>query len=110
MAAFSSERELEKKTCPLHLVLESPWGDVRITLPFVILPGPGDLVIIDRQTLHEGLDIDIMGQSKVIVQQGGICKDRKKADTLLKANPTNARMTESPRGLKNLELLMMKMR
>ena len=46
-------------------------GEVRITAPFVILPGRGDLIIIGQLTLREALGIDVMNQLKVLFEGDG---------------------------------------
>lgn len=44
--------DLEQQTLPLHLPLVSGWGDVRITLPFVRVPGQIDVLILGDKTLR----------------------------------------------------------
>ena len=46
---------------------KTPWGPVRFTVPFVVLPGGCDVVIIGQKTLREKLGIDIMAQLKASV-------------------------------------------
>lgn len=58
-------------------VLENPCKDFLITLRFVVLHDVGDSVIIGRQTLGEGLGIDVPRQLKVKVQDGGDLKVEK---------------------------------
>lgn len=50
--------------CPMHLVMEGPWGNVRVTVLFVILPVPRNLVIIGQLTVRELLGIDVMHHFK----------------------------------------------
>ena len=50
------------QSCPLHLTIETPWGPIRFTMLFIVLPGGGDVVIIGQKTLREELRIDIMAQ------------------------------------------------
>lgn len=42
--------DMKMQTIPLQLTLVSPWGDVRITLPFVVVPGQADVVILGDKT------------------------------------------------------------
>lgn len=63
----------------------------------VVLPRPGNMVMIGQQTLHEELSIDIMQQLKVNVQEGGIFKIRKN----IKTPRENATMTLEPVERKN---------
>ena len=55
------------QSCPLHLTIETPWGPIRFTMLFIVLPGGGDVVIIGQKTLREKLGIDIMAQLKASV-------------------------------------------
>lgn len=43
----------EQQTLPLHLTLVSGWGDVRITISFVVVPGQTDEVILGDKTSRE---------------------------------------------------------
>ena len=43
------------------------WGPVRFTMPFIVLPGGGDVVIIGQKILREKLRIDVMIQLKASV-------------------------------------------
>ena len=45
----------------------TPWGSVRFTMPFILLPGGGDVVIIGQKTLREKLGINVMAQLKASV-------------------------------------------
>ena len=56
-----------KQSCPLHLQIETLWGPARFTMPFIVLPGGGDVVIIGLKTLREKLGIDVMTQLKASV-------------------------------------------
>ena len=51
---------------PLHLTIETRWGPLRFTIPFIVRPG-GDVAIIGHKTLREKLGIDIMAQLKASV-------------------------------------------
>ena len=50
--------------CPLHLTIETQWGPVRLTMPFIVLPGGGDVVIVGQKTFREKRGIDVMTQLK----------------------------------------------
>ena len=65
----------ETQSCPLHLTIETPWGPVRFTMPFMVLPGGGDLVIIGQKTLKERLGIDVMAQLKASALKAHGCQD-----------------------------------
>lgn len=52
----------------MHLTVTSSWGDVRITLPFMMMPGQAGIVIIGDKTLKEMLGIHIMGQLNTTVE------------------------------------------
>ena len=51
----------------LHLTIETMWGPVRFTMPFIVLPGGGDVVILGQKALREKLGIDVMTQLKASV-------------------------------------------
>ena len=55
------------QSCSLHPTIESAWGSVRFTMPFIVLPGGGDVVTIGQKTLREKLEIDVMAQLKASV-------------------------------------------
>lgn len=61
----------------IPVAIESPWGDVRITVLLLILPVPGDMAIFGLQTLRRSRYIDVMSQVNVRMQ-GGDLKDREK--------------------------------
>ena len=61
------ECDSETPSCPLHLTIDTPWGPVRFTIPFRVLRGGGDVVIIGQKTLREKLGIDVMAQLKASV-------------------------------------------
>lgn len=45
VVTFGTERDITTQTCPIHLVIHSNSGEViRITVQFVILPEPEDLM------------------------------------------------------------------
>ena len=63
------------QSCPLHLTIETPRGPVRFTMPFIVLPGGGDVSIIGQKTLSEELGIDVMAQLKASVLKAHRCED-----------------------------------
>ena len=67
MTSSTQECDIETQSCPLHIAIDTPWGPVRFTLPFIVLPGGGDVVIIGQKTLREKLGIDVMAQLKASV-------------------------------------------
>ena len=44
-------------------------------MPFIVLPGGGDLVIIGQKTLREKLGIDVMAQLDASVLKAHVCQD-----------------------------------
>ena len=67
VTSLCEECDIVTQSCPLHLTIETPWGPVRLTMPFIMLPGGGDVVIIGQKNLREKLGIDIMAQLKASV-------------------------------------------
>ena len=67
VTSLGQECDIETQSCLLHLTIETPWGPVRFTMPFIVLPGGGDVVIIGQKTPGEKLDIDFMDQLKASV-------------------------------------------
>ena len=67
VTSLGQECDMVTQSCPLHLTIETPWGPVRFTMPFIVLPGGGDAVIIWQRTLRETLRIDVMAQLKASV-------------------------------------------
>ena len=67
VTSMGQECDIETQSCLLHLTIETPWGPVRFTMPFIVLPGGGDVVVIGQKTLREKLDIDVMAQLKIYV-------------------------------------------
>lgn len=53
----------------LNLRVESPWPNVQCTVPFVVLPSPGNLMIVVQQSLREFFEMKVMEQLKVTVEQ-----------------------------------------
>ena len=60
VTSLGHEYGIVTQSCPLHLTIETPWGPVRFTMPFVVLLGGCDVVIIGLKTLRENLGIDVM--------------------------------------------------
>ena len=46
VTSLGQECDIETQSCPLHLMIEIPWGPVRFTMLFIVLPGGSDVVII----------------------------------------------------------------
>ena len=67
VTSLGQECDIETQSCPLHLTIETPWGPVRFTVPFIVLPGGGDVVIIGQKTLREKFGVDVMAQLKTSV-------------------------------------------
>ena len=55
------------QSCPLHPTIETPWGPVRFTMPFIVLPGGATCLIIGQKILREKRGIDVMTQLKASV-------------------------------------------
>ena len=55
------------QSCPLHVTIETPWVPIRFTMPFIVLRGGSDVVMIGQNTLREKLGIDVMAQLKASV-------------------------------------------
>ena len=64
VTSLGQECDIVTQSCPLHVTIETPWGPVRFTMPFIVLPGRGNVVIIGQETLREKLGIDVMAQLK----------------------------------------------
>ena len=67
VTSLGQECDIETQSCPLHLTIDTPWGPVRFTMPCIVFPGGGDVVIIGQKTLREKLGIDVMAQLKASV-------------------------------------------
>ena len=61
--------------CLLHITIKTPWAPVRLTMPFIVLLGRGDVVVIRKKTLREKLGIDVMAQLKGPVLKDHGCQD-----------------------------------
>lgn len=51
---------LRQEIVPLLLTLTTPRGKVCFKLPFVVLPGSGDLLILGQDTLQKVLNVDVI--------------------------------------------------
>ena len=67
VTSLGQDCDIEPQSCPPHLTIETPWGPVRFSMPFTVLPGGGDVVVIGQKTLREKLGIDVMAQLKASV-------------------------------------------
>ena len=67
VTSLGQEFDIETQSCLLHLTMKTPRGLVRFTMPFIVLPGEGDVVIIGQKTLRTKLDINVMAQPKASV-------------------------------------------
>ena len=70
--SLGREWDTERQSCPLHITIDAQSGPVRFTMPFTVLPGGSDVVIIGQITLRELLGIDVMAQleASVLKAQG----------------------------------------
>lgn len=55
VTTFGKGQDITTQTCPPTLGNPESLGEVRITVPFIILPGPGNLLILGQLTLREAL-------------------------------------------------------
>ena len=55
------------QSCPLHLTIETPWGPVRFTMPFIVLPGGHNGIFVGQKYSREKFGIDVMAQLKASV-------------------------------------------
>ena len=62
--AFGEGRAVTYQAIPLFLTLMTPWGNVRFQLPFVVLPGDGDVLVLGQVMLREVLCVDVMADLK----------------------------------------------
>lgn len=67
MTSLRQECNTGTQSCPLHLMMETPWGPVRFTMTCTVLSGGSDVVLIGQKMLKEGLGIDVMAQLKASV-------------------------------------------
>lgn len=68
MTASGLQEEIDTQTCPLHLIMESPWRNIWFTASFVVLLDPGSLVAFRQLTLRGIVGIDVMGQLSDIIK------------------------------------------
>ena len=61
VTSLGQECDIETQLCSLHLTIETPWGPLRFTMSFIVLPGAGDVVIIGQKTLSQRLGIAEFG-------------------------------------------------
>ena len=52
VTSLGQESDIVTQSCPFHLKIEPTWGPVWSTMPFIVLPGGGDVVIIGQKTLR----------------------------------------------------------
>ena len=81
VTSLGQENNIATQSCPLHLTIESPWGPVRFKMPFIVLPGGGDVVILGQKTLREKLGIDVRAQLKASVLKAPGREDGPKMET-----------------------------
>ena len=67
VTSLGQECDIETQSCPLHSTIKTPWGPVRFTMPFIVLPAGGNVIIIGQKTLREKPGIDVMAQLKASV-------------------------------------------
>ena len=53
VTSSGQECDIVTQSCPLHLTIETVWGPIWFTMPFIVLPGEDDVVIIGQKTLRE---------------------------------------------------------
>ena len=72
VTSLGQKCDIETQSCPLHLTIDTPWGPVPFTMPFIVLPGGGDVVIIGQKTLRNEHGVDVMAQlqASVLKKQG----------------------------------------
>ena len=92
VTSLGQECDIVTQSCPLHLTIETPWGPVRFTMPFIVLPRGGDVVIIGQKILGEKLGIDVMAQlmASVLKAHGWRMALRWRVQPVLWASPTLA--------------------
>ena len=78
--SFGQECGIETQSGPLHLTIETPWGPVRFIMPYIVLPGRGDVVIIGQITSRKKLCIDVMAQLVASVLKAHGCQDDSKME------------------------------
>ena len=48
VTSLGQECDIVTQSCPLHLTIETQWGPVRLTTPFIVLPRGGDVLLFGR--------------------------------------------------------------
>ena len=64
VTSLGQQCDIVTQSCPLHLTIETPWGSARFTMPSIVLPRGGDVVIIGQKTLREKPGIDVITKLK----------------------------------------------
>ena len=64
VTSLGQECDIVTQSYPLHLMIKTPWGPVRFTMPFFVLSGGGDVLIIGQKTLTEKLGTNFMTSSR----------------------------------------------
>ena len=49
VTSLGQECDIQTQSCPIHLTIETSWGPIRFTMPFIVLPGGGDVGIVGRK-------------------------------------------------------------
>ena len=49
VAYLGQKCDIVTQSCPLHLTIETSWGPIRFTMPFIMLPGGGDVLLPSRR-------------------------------------------------------------
>ena len=75
VTSLGQEYDIETQSCSLHLTIETPWRPVRFTMPFIVFPRGGDVVIIGQKKLREKLGIDVMAHLVASVLKAHGCQD-----------------------------------
>ena len=60
VTSLGQDCDIVKQSCPLHLTIETPWGSVQLTMPFIVLPGGGDVDTIGQMTSRGKLGTDVI--------------------------------------------------
>ena len=76
LTSLDPECQFETLLCPLHFMIETPWGPVWFTIyADYHAPWESDVVIIGQKLLREKLGIDIKVQLKAAVLKAHGCHD-----------------------------------
>ena len=67
VTSLGQECDIVTQSCPLHLTIETPWGPVRFTMPFIVLPGGHNGIFVGQKYSREKFGIDVMAQLKASV-------------------------------------------